>query len=151
MTEPKNGRPIFFPRKLVLYGNIALAVWIILDTAAFLLFDLWTGIAFFIAMLINLWCTTPNRLPATMLQLHKMHSRHGTISSIIFWQTNLQRLQIQLQTTNCNILHFIIGAFPAAFALYSTIQNFTIIKATIFVVLLTITIFSGLTWRTKKQ
>jgi len=42
-----------------------------------------------------------------MLQLHKMHSRHGTLSSIILWQTHLQRLQIQLQTAHSNSLHSI--------------------------------------------
>ena len=48
MTEPKNGRPIFFPEKLVIYGNLALFVWIVLDTVAFLLYDITAGIAFFI-------------------------------------------------------------------------------------------------------
>jgi len=31
MAEPKDGRPIFFPKKLVLLGNLALFVWIVLD------------------------------------------------------------------------------------------------------------------------
>jgi hypothetical protein len=42
-----------------------------------------------------------------MLQLHKMHSRHGAPGSVVLWKTHLQRLQIQLQTSRSNILHAI--------------------------------------------
>ena len=48
MTEPKNGRPIFFPENLVLFGNLALFLWIVLDSVAFLLYDFTAGIVFFI-------------------------------------------------------------------------------------------------------
>ena len=108
MAEPKDGRPIFFPKKLVLLGNLALFVWIVLDAVAFLLFDLTVGIVFLCGDAdLNLWFTAHSRLSATMLQLHKMHSRHGTLGCIILWQTHLQRLQIQLQTAHSNILHSI--------------------------------------------
>ena len=108
MAEPKNGRPIFFPENLVIFGNLALFVWIVLDTVAFLLFDITIWHRFFHnSANRNLWCTALHRVPASMLQLHKMHSRHGTPGSIILWQTHLQRLQIQLQTAHSNILHSI--------------------------------------------
>ena len=55
MTEPKNGRPIFFPEKLVVYGNLTLFLWIVLDTAAFLLFDITYGIVFFVLTLILIY------------------------------------------------------------------------------------------------
>jgi hypothetical protein len=44
-----------------------------------------------------------------------------------------------------------VGAFPAAFALYSVVTGFSVVKAAVFVVLLAFTIYSGLTWRTKKS
>jgi hypothetical protein len=40
---------------------------------------------------------------------------------------------------------------PATFALYSAVKDFTVVKAEVFVVLLAFTIYSGLTWRTKKR
>ena len=43
-----------------------------------------------------------------------------------------------------------IGGFPAAFALYSAIVDFTVIKAAVFVSLLVFTIYSALTWRPRK-
>jgi hypothetical protein len=42
----------------------------------------------------NLWCAKVSRLPATMLQLQKMHLWLGQISSIVLWETQPQRLQI---------------------------------------------------------
>jgi len=55
MAEPKNGRPIFFPENLVLLGNLALFLWIVLDSVAFLLFDITAGIVFFVATLILIY------------------------------------------------------------------------------------------------
>jgi hypothetical protein len=55
MTEPKNGRPIFFPENLVLFGNLALFLWIVLDSVAFLLYNFTTGIVFFILTLILIY------------------------------------------------------------------------------------------------
>jgi len=55
MAEPKNGRPIFFPENLVILGNLALFIWIVLDSVAFLLYDTNAGIAFFIVALIAIY------------------------------------------------------------------------------------------------
>jgi hypothetical protein len=55
MAEPKNGRPIFFPENLVLLGNLALFVWIVLDAVAFLLYDITVGIIFFVVALIAIY------------------------------------------------------------------------------------------------
>jgi hypothetical protein len=48
------------------------------------------------------------------------------------------------------IFTLLVGAFPAAFALYSTLIAFTPLKAAVFAALLAITIYSALTWRPKK-
>ena len=106
MTSTTTGRPIFFPEKLVIFGNLALFVWIILDTVAFLLFDITDGIVFLVVTVVLIYgllhllgCLRPcyNCIKCT----HGM----GRLGSIILWQTHLQRLQIQLQTAHSNILH----------------------------------------------
>ena len=90
MTEPKNGRPIFFPENLVLFGNLALFLWIVLDSVAFLLYNFIAGIVFFILTLILIYGVLAHSgLPTSMLQLHKMHSWHGALGSLILWQTHL--------------------------------------------------------------
>ena len=44
------------------------------------------------------------RLPAPLLQLQKMHLRHGQARSTILWETQPQRLQIQLPSTRRPLL-----------------------------------------------
>jgi hypothetical protein len=151
MTEPKNGRPIFFPEKLVMYGNLALFLWITLDTVAFLLFSLTDGIAFFVLTLILIYgvlhfigCLRPcyNCIKCT----HGM----GRLAALYFGRRIFKDYKYSYKLPTAIFFTLYIGAFPAAFALYSAIQGFTIVKVAVFVVLLAFTVFSALTWRTKK-
>ena len=152
MTEPTTDRPIFFPKKLVLYGNIALAVWIILDTVTFLLYDITIGVVFFIAVLIAVYgvlhiigCLRPcyNCIKCT----HGM----GRMAALYFGKRILKDYKYSYHLPTAIFFSLLIGAFPAAFELFSVLQNFTIIKAALFLVLLALTIYSGLTWRTNKS
>ena len=152
MTEPKNGRPIFFPEKLVIYGNLALFLWIVLDAAAFMLFDLTAGIAFFIVALIAIYgvlhllgCLRPcyNCIKCT----HGM----GRLAALYFGRRIFKDYKYSYKLPTAIFFTLFIGAFPAAFALYSAITDFTTVKAALFAVLLAFTIFSASTWRTKKR
>jgi hypothetical protein len=151
MAEPKNGRPIFFPEKLVILGNLALFAWIVLDSVAFLLYDTTAGIVFFIVALIAIYgvlhfigCLRPcyNCIKCT----HGM----GRLAALYFGKRIFKDYKYSYKLPTAIFFTLYIGAFPAAFALYSAIQDFTVTKAAVFVILLAITIFSGLTWRTKK-
>ena len=152
MAEPKNGRPIFFPEKLVLLGNLALFVWIVLDAVAFLLFDLTVGIVFFVVTLILVYgllhllgCLRPcyNCIKCT----HGM----GRLAALYFGKRIFKDYKYSYKLPTAIFFTLYIGAFPAAFALYSAVIDFTVVKAAVFVVLLAFTIYSGLTWRTKKR
>jgi hypothetical protein len=152
MTEPKNGRPIFFPENLVLFGNLALFLWIVLDSVAFLLYNFITGIVFFILTLILIYgvlhilgCLRPcyNCIKCT----HGM----GRLSALYFGRRIFKDYKYSYKLPTAIFFTLYIGAFPAAFALYSTVIDFTVLKAAVFVVLLAFTIYSGLTWRTKKR
>jgi hypothetical protein len=151
MTEPKNGRPIFFPENLVLFGNLALFAWIVLDTVAFLLYDITVGIIFFVVALIAVYgvlhiigCLRPcyNCIKCT----HGM----GRMAALYFGKRILKDYKYSYKLPTAIFFTLFIGAFPAAFALFSALQSFTVVKAAVFVVLLALTIYSGLTWRTKK-
>jgi hypothetical protein len=151
MAEPKNGRPIFFPEKLVLFGNLALFVWIVLDTAAFLLFDFTVGIIFFVLTLILIYgllhilgCLRPcyNCIKCT----HGM----GRLAALYFGKRIFKDYKYSYKLPTAILFTLYIGVFPAAFALYFTVMDFTVIKAAVSAALLALTIYSGLTWRTKK-
>jgi hypothetical protein len=152
MVEPKDGRPIFFPQKLVLLGNLALFVWIVLDAVAFLLFDLTIGIVFFLATLILIYgllhllgCLRPcyNCIKCT----HGM----GRLAALYFGRRIFKDYKYSYKLPTAIFFSLYIGAFPVAFALYSVVIDFTVVKAAVFVALLAFTIYSGLTWRTKKR
>lgn len=151
MTEPKNGRPIFFPENLVLYGNLGLFLWIVLDTVAFLLYNLTAGIVFFILTLILIYgvlhllgCLRPcyNCIKCT----HGM----GRLAALYFGRRIFKDYKYNYKLPGAIFFSLYIGAFPAAFALYSAIIDYTVVKVAVFGVLLVFTIFSALTWRKKK-
>jgi len=152
MANQKNGRPILFPKNLVLLGNIALAVWIVLDAVAFLLFDITIGVVFLLAALIAVYgvlhligCLRPcyNCIKCT----HGM----GRLAALYFGKRILKDYKYSYKLPTAIFFSLLIGAFPAVFALFSMLQNFTIFKAAVFVILLAFTICSGLTWRTTKR
>jgi hypothetical protein len=152
MTDQKTGRPIFFPKKLVLIGNIALAIWIVLDAVAFLLFDIAVGVVFLFVALIAVYgvlhfigCLRPcyNCIKCT----HGM----GRLAALYFGKRILKDYKYSYKLPTAIFFSLFVGAFPAAFALFSALQNFTIVKALVFAVLLALTIYSALTWRIKKR
>jgi hypothetical protein len=152
MANEKTGRPIFFPKNLVLFGNITLFAWVVLDTVAFLLYDLTVGVVFFVVALIAVYgvlhilgCLRPcyNCIKCT----HGM----GRLAALYFGRRIFKDYKYSYKLPTAIFFTLFIGAFPAAFALFSAVQDFTIIKTAVFVVLLALTIFSGLTWRTKKR
>ena len=152
MAEPKNGRPIFFPENLVIFGNLALFLWIVFDTVAFLLFDITAGIVFFVVTLIAIYgvlhfigCLRPcyNCIKCT----HGM----GRLAALYIGKRIFKDYKYSYKLPTAIFFSIYIGAFPVAFALYSAVIDFTVIKAAVFVVLLAFTIFSGLTWRIKKH
>jgi hypothetical protein len=152
MAEPKNGRPIFFPENLVIFGNLALFVWIMLDAAAFLLFNITDGIVFLVVTLVLVYgllhflgCLRPcyNCIKCT----HGM----GRLAALYFGRRIFKDYKYSYKLPTAILFTLYIGAFPATFALYSAVIDFTVIKAAVFVVLLAFTIYSGLTWRTKKR
>jgi len=131
---------------LVLLGNLALFVWIVLDAVAFLLFDLTVGILFLVATLILVYgllhllgCLRPcyNCIKCT----HGM----GRLAALYFGKRIFKDYKYSFHLPTAIFFSLLIGAFPAVFALFSALQNFTIVKAVVFVILLTLTIYSGLT------
>jgi hypothetical protein len=151
MTDTTTERPIFFPKKLVLLGNLALAVWIVLDSVPFLLFDITIGVVFLVAVLISVYgvlhilgCLRPcyNCIKCT----HGM----GRLAALYFGKRSFKDYKYSYHLPTAIFFSLLIGAFPAVFALFSMLQNFTIVKAAVFVILLGLTIYSGLTWRTTK-
>src|SRR5208337_2221390 len=125
MTSAPSGRPIFFPKNLVILGNLALFVWIILDTVAFLLFDITDGIVFLVVTLSLIYgllhllgCLRPcyNCIKCT----HGM----GRLAALYFGKRIFKDYKYSYKLPTAIFFTLFIGAFPAVFALFSAFQNF---------------------------
>jgi hypothetical protein len=152
MAEPKDGRPIFFPKKLVMLGNLALFTWIIFDTIAFLLFNLAGGIVFLLVALIAVYGVL-NFLGCLRPCYNCIKCTHGTgrLAALYFGKRIFKDYKYNYKLPTAIFFTLFIGAFPATFAFYSALIDFTVVKAGVIVVLLAFTIYGGLTWRTKKR
>jgi hypothetical protein len=85
-----------------------------------------------------------------MPQLHQMHSRNGTFGGFVFGRRIFKDYKYNYKLPGAVFFTLYIGAFPAAFALYSTLMEFSLIKVAVLAVLLVLTIYSASTWLPKK-
>jgi hypothetical protein len=74
----------------------------------------------------------------------------GRLAALYFGRRIFKDYKYNYKLSGAVFFSLYIGAFPAAFALYTTIADFTPIKAAVSAALLTITIYSASTWRPKK-
>ncbi len=150
MAETKTGT-IEFPENLTIIGNLALAFWIALDTLAFLLYDLVVGVVFLLAALIAVYgvlkflgCLRP------CYNCKKCTFGLGRLAALYFGKRSLKDYQYNYKLPTAIFFYLLIGPFPIVFALFSFIQDFTVLKGAVFVCLLLFTVYSGLTWRMNK-
>lgn len=151
MAQTKNGRPIFFPENLVLFGNLALFLWIILDSVAFMLYNLTSGAVFLILTLILVYgvlhflgCLRP------CYNCIKCTRGMGRLAALYFGKRFLKDYKYSYKLSTAIFFTLYIGGLPTTFALYSAITGFTAVKLAVFLALLVLTIYSALTWRRTK-
>jgi len=72
----------------------------------------------------------------------------GRLSALYFGKRNLKDYKQTYGIAIAIFFYALIGLFPAAILLASTVQAFTILKIGVLLSLLIISIYSALTWRT---
>jgi hypothetical protein len=80
-----------------------------------------------------------------------MYSRLGRLAALYFGKRIFKDYKYSYKLPTAIFFTLFIGAFPAAFALYSTVVDFTVVKVAVFAVLFALSIYSGLTWRQTKR
>jgi len=147
-AEEKFNETIEFPKKLVIVGNFAVALWILLDIIGVLLFNIIAGAVFLLVAVIGIYgilkflgCLRP------CYNCKKCTFGMGRIAVLYFGK---RRLKDYTKTYGFSvaIFYILLGPFPTAVLLFSTVQSFTILKAAVFAALSLISIYSALTWRT---
>jgi hypothetical protein len=147
----KISETIEFPKILVILGNIALAVWIALDVAGLVLVNWVAAVVYLFAALIAVYgvlkflgCLRP------CYNCKKCTFGMGRLAALYFGKRSLKDYKYNYHLPVALFYYVFIGPFPAAILLVSTVQAFTILKAGFLVVLLLISVYSALTWRTHK-
>ena len=74
----------------------------------------------------------------------------GRLAALYFGRRIFKDYKYSYKLPTAIFFTLYIGGFHAAYALYSTIEGITVTKAVVFVALLALTIYSGLTWRQRK-
>ena len=151
MADVKTNGTIEFPKTFTIIGNITLAAWIVIDTIAFILYNLVLGVVFFLVALLAVYgvlkflgCLRP------CYNCKKCTFGMGRLAALYFGKRSLKDYKNTYHLPTAVFFYSLIGPFPAAFALFSALQAFTILKATVSIVLLLLTIYSGLPWQTTK-
>jgi len=133
-------------------GNVAVALWIVLDTIAIVLFNLVAGVVFLLIAVIGIYgvlkflgCLRP------CYNCKKCTFGLGRLSALYFGKRSLKDYKHTYGLATAIFFYTLLGPFPAAILLISTVQAFSILKIAVLISLLIISLYSGLTWRTSSK
>jgi len=131
------------------FGNLAVILWIVINSLAFWLYNQVAGWLFLVAAIIGIYgvlkflgCLRPCH------QCKKCTFGLGRISALFFGKRSLKDPKESYGMASAVFFYVLLGPFPAAFLLISTVQTFAVLKIVVLLCLLVISLYSGLTWRT---
>ena len=123
-----------------------------MDIVAFLLFNLAVGVIFLLVALIGIYgvlkflgCLRP------CYQCIKCTYGLGRLAALYFGGRNLKDYKYNYGIGVAIFYYIFLGPFPAAVLFISTVQAFTTLKLGVLLVLLVLSFYSSLTWRTTQQ
>jgi hypothetical protein len=148
----KISETIEFPKNLVIAGNFALAIWIVLDTIGLLLYNLAAGVVFLLVALIAVYgvlkflgCLRP------CYNCKKCTFGMGRLAALYFGKRSLKDYTKTYHLPVAIFYYILIAPFPVAVLLFSTVQAFTILKGAVLICLLVLSVYSALTWRPTRK
>jgi hypothetical protein len=128
------------------------AFWIVVDIIGLGLFNLVAGVTFIFVALIGVYgilkflgCLRP------CYHCKKCTYGLGRIAALYFGKRSLKDYKYNYGLPVAIFFYLLLGPFPAAVLLVSTVQAFTVLKALVAVVLLLISVYSALTWRIRPK
>ena len=139
---------IEFPKTLFILGNLAVALWIMLDSVAFWLINQVAGLVFLFAALIAVYgvlkflgCLRP------CFNCKKCTFGMGRIAALYFGNRSLKDYKETYRLPTALFFYVFLGPFPAIASFASTVYAFNVVKLAVLVCLSALSVYSGLTWR----
>ncbi len=143
---------IEFKKTLTVFGNLAVILWIMLGSLAFWLYNQLAGWLFLITAIIAIYgilkflgCLRP------CYNCKKCTYGLGRISALFFGKRSLKDPKESYGMPSAIFFNALLGPFPAIFLFISIVQSFTIFKIVVLFGLLTISLYSILSWRTTRK
>jgi hypothetical protein len=141
-----------FPKTFTIIGNIVLAAWIVIDIIPFLLYNLVAGVVFLLVVLIAVYgvlkflgCLHP------CYNCKKCTFGLGRLAALYFGKRSLKDYKYTYHLPTALFFYTLIGPFPAAIAIVSAVQAFTVLKAAVAILLVALTIYGATTWRQTEE
>jgi len=143
---------IEFPKTFAIIGNIALAIWIILDSLGILLISIAWGVAFLVILLFGVYgvlkflgCLRP------CYNCKKCTFGMGRLAALYFGERSFKDYKYTYRLPVAIFYYVLLGPLPAVILLTSTVQAFAIAKLAVLLCLTAFSAFSALTWRNKNR
>jgi hypothetical protein len=128
-------------------GNIAVILLIILDSTAFWLYNQVAGWLFLVVALIAIYgvlkflgCLRP------CYNCKKCTFGMGRLAALSFGKRSLKDYKHTYGIAIAIFFYALLGPFPAVFLLISTLQALDALKIVVLLALLTVSLWSALTW-----
>jgi len=141
-----------FKKRFTVLGNLAVILWIGLGSLAFWLYNQVAGWLYLVAALIGtygvlkfLGCMRP------CYHCKKCTFGLGRISALFFGKRSLKDPKESYGLASAIFFYALFGPFPALFLFVSTVEAFAVLKITVLLCLMAISLYSGLTWRTPTE
>jgi hypothetical protein len=141
-----------FPKALTVVGNIALLVWVILDSYGFWLISPGAGVLFFIVALIVIYgvlkfvgCLRP------CYHCKKCTRGFGRMAALYFGKRSLKDPKETYGVPAAIFFYAFLGPFPAAVLFVFTVQAFDVLKIVVLACLLALSAYSALTWHPTRK
>ncbi|HLN89243.1 MAG TPA: hypothetical protein VK253_04190 [Candidatus Binatia bacterium] len=129
-----------------------MAFWIALDILGLGLFSFAAGVTFLLISLIGVYgilkflgCLRP------CYHCKKCTYGLGRIAALYFGKRSLKDYKYNYGISVAIFFYALIGPFPTAILLWSTVQAFSVIKVVVLASLLMISTYSALTWHTNSN
>ena len=133
---------------MAVWGNVAVIFWIALGSFAFWLYNQVAGWLFLVSALTAtygvlkfLGCLRP------CYNCKKCTFGLGRIAALYFGERDLKDYKETYGLATGIFFYALLGPFPAAILLISTIQAFAVLKVVVLLGLVAISLFSVLSWR----
>ena len=139
---------IEYTRPMLIAGNIALFLWIILATLAVWFYNQTGGYLFFVFSAAAVFLVLRRAGCNTCPYCKTCTQGFGKLSVTFFGKRKL-KVMARSGFGTAIFTYILLGVVPAAVLAFSIVQAFDLLKLTVFVCLLAITFYSVATWRKK--